>query len=97
MGRIFELSSVSCVPQKTAMSADYCLLWHMEKFIHFQEKFVTGEDIRRYFSGMVQTEFDNYEQFEQIQLSFVSIIKHQVMAKGGIFYYGDDTLQSPSS
>jgi hypothetical protein len=45
---------------------------------------------------MVQTEFDNYEQFEQIQLSFVSIIKHQVMAKGEIFYYGDDTLQRPS-
>lgn len=69
----------------------------MDKFVQFQEIFGMAEDIKRYFSDIEKTEFDNYEQFEQIQHTFVNIIKNEVMAKDGIFYYGDDTLQSPRS
>jgi hypothetical protein len=95
--RRFKFSSVDCLRHKIFMSVDYCLWWHMDKFVHFQEKFVTTADTARYFSDIESTGFNNYEQLEQIQHTFLTIIKNQVKVKGVIFYYGGDTMQRPSS
>lgn len=92
-----NLSPVGCVRQKKKMFADYCLLWHLEKIVYFQQKFRGPEDIIRYILDIEQREFNFYEEFEHIQNTFVVIIMNDVMKKDGVFNWGNDTLQSPRS
>ena len=91
------MSPLGCVRQNKKVFADYCLLWHLEKFVYFQQYIEGPEDIKSYFLNIEQREFNLYEEFEHIQNMFVVIIMNDVMKKGGVFNLGNDTLQSPRS
>ena len=92
------VSSVRAIEQKQYNKADYSVCWLMDYFLRFQFIFCTTEDFEKYFLRIKESGFDFDKEFAKIRHTFVTVvIEDHVIAKKGLFYYGDDTPQNPCS